>query len=799
MDCKSGKNGCITKRNQQQQNRRSTGKFIPEGAEIVVVAFDASKEIRKHPLEWALTNVVQPGDCITILALVPLSSSSWKTWSFSKLSGECATVPRFAVWHDTEHQIKQSCHQILREVQKLRDAKKVHVQVKVIQSETKGAAAHEAKSMRANWIVLDRHLKKDAKYCMQQLDCNIVLVNCDDAKILRLNLKKTSAGASRSLLENPSPSECSLILPNRFPKATHSVANHSLQQNSPEYMASFTSTDQDTSSSSSNSSASPNFFKSEQMRHSILRYLDNCSGEFISDSDYSETSPSHVPIKAPKQTVTTEFRMSVSCKKASLGYGIIAASPKLFQPVFRMDGSKTASLDDTFPLSNKNLKNHGNPSRRSNNLSVHFQKAQNKDVPTPTTFMNLSIKKSNLADLFRLSNSQEAADNVTLCSKEVAEKNSLDELVKETQAEREASPTEELDKQIKENLESVSNLRMAMSLPSHPWASPPPLCSICRCKAPAFGSPPQRFTYKELELATSGFSEANFLAQGGFGSVYRGVLPDGQAIAVKQHKLASSQGDDEFCSEVEAMSCAQHRNVVALIGYCMEDSRRLLVYEFICNGSLDSHLYGRDKPLLEWQFRQKIAVGAARGLRYLHEECRVGCIIHRDMRPNNILLTHDFEPMVGDFGLARWQPDGDLGVETRVLGTFGYLAPEYVQRGQINEKADVYSFGVVLLELATGRKAMDFSRPKGQQCLTEWARPLLENHLFHELADPRLNNCFNDEEMYCMLEAASLCIYKDPHLRPRMSQMLRILERDALFERRDFPITSRQHLMPNGD
>lgn len=142
------------------------------------------------------------------------------------------------------------------------------------------------------------------------------------------------------------------------------------------------------------------------------------------------------------------------------------------------------------------------------------------------------------------------------------------------------------------DLERTSSVRRAMSLSRHVPPGPPPLCSICQHKAPVFGKPPRRFTYAELELATGGFSQANFLAEGGFGSVHRGVLPDGQAVAVKQHKLASSQGDIEFCSEVEVLSCAQHRNVVMLIGYCIEDKRRLLVYEFICNGSLDSHLYG---------------------------------------------------------------------------------------------------------------------------------------------------------------------------------------------------------------
>ncbi|KAJ6704339.1 PROLINE-RICH RECEPTOR-LIKE PROTEIN KINASE PERK4 [Salix viminalis] len=197
------------------------------------------------------------------------------------------------------------------------------------------------------------------------------------------------------------------------------------------------------------------------------------------------------------------------------------------------------------------------------------------------------------------------------------------------------------------------------------------------------------------------------------------------------------RGDIEFCSEVEVLSCAQHRNVVMLLGFCIEDRRRLLVYEYICNGSLDSHLYGCHREPLEWSARQKIAVGAARGLRYLHEECRVGCIVHRDLRPNNILITHDFEPLVGDFGLARWQPDGET---------------------------------------------VDLNQPRGQQCLTEWARPLLEEYAIDELIDPQLGNHYSEQEVYCMLHAASLCIRRDPHSRPRMSQVLRILEGDMLVD-----------------
>ncbi|KAL3625385.1 hypothetical protein CASFOL_030839 [Castilleja foliolosa] len=324
------------------------------------------------------------------------------------------------------------------------------------------------------------------------------------------------------------------------------------------------------------------------------------------------------------------------------------------------------------------------------------------------------------------------------------------------------------------------NVREIISLTKNAPLDSPPLCSVCHHKTPFFGKPPRMFMYCEIEKATNGFSRDNFLAEGGHGSVHCGVLLDGQVVAVKQHKLANAQCDREFCSEVQILSCAQHRNVVMLIGYCVEDGRRFLVYEYICNGSLDSHLYGRDRDPLDWGVRKKIAVGAARGLRYLHEECRVGCIVHRDMRPNSILLTHDFEPLVADFGLARLQENGDSSVETRIVGTFGYMAPEYAQTGQVCEKADVYSFGVVLLELVTGRKAVDINRAKDEQCLIEWARPLLEEDTLSEHVDPRLMKCYSEKEVQTMLHCALLCLQQDPQSRPRISQVLRMLEGDIL-------------------
>ncbi|KAK6115428.1 hypothetical protein DH2020_007697 [Rehmannia glutinosa] len=238
-----------------------------------------------------------------------------------------------------------------------------------------------------------------------------------------------------------------------------------------------------------------------------------------------------------------------------------------------------------------------------------------------------------------------------------------------------------------------SSIREAVSL-SKTSSTPPPLCSLCHFKAPAFGKPPKQFHYGELEEATDGFSDTNFVAEGGFGLVHRGILRNGLIIAVKQLKLVGPQRDADFCREVRVLSCAQHRNVVLLIGFCIEGKKRLLVYEYICNSSLDFHLHGNEIPILDWQARLKIAIGTARGLRYLHEDCRVGCIIHRNLRPDNILLTHDFEPLVADFGLARLHNEWKFFDTNQVVGTSGYLAPEYFNDGNMTEKVDIYAFGL---------------------------------------------------------------------------------------------------------
>ncbi|KAJ8755940.1 hypothetical protein K2173_024485 [Erythroxylum novogranatense] len=669
-------------REQKRGKQEKGGSDVAD--KVVVVAVKASKEIPKTALVWALTHVVQPGDCITLLVVVPSQSSGRRLWGFPRFAGDCASGHRKSNAGATSEQkgdITDSCSQMILQLHDVYDPNKINVKIKIVSGSPSGAVATAAKKAQANWVVLDKQLKNEEKCCMDELECNIVVMKRSQAKVLRLNLLGSSKEADVAV---QLPSEL-----NGTPEEQLKDKNDSLDgiqgpvvtpTSSPDLGTPFTTTEAGTSSVSSDPGTSP-FFVSET------------NGD----------------LKKEQSFVTKESR----------GH----------------DGSSSDTENEDLP---------------SASASLRFE-------PWMGEFISSQMSSHQMAQAS-------------------AAKALLDKFSKLDNKTGIKMPS------CRNNLDLGGDVREAISLSRNAPPGPPPLCSICQHKAPVFGKPPRWFSYAELELATGGFSQANFLAEGGFGSVHRGVLPDGQAIAVKQHKLASSQGDLEFCSEVEVLSCAQHRNVVMLIGFCIEDKRRLLVYEYICNGSLDSHLYGNQMKPLEWSARQKIAVGAARGLRYLHEECRVGCIVHRDMRPNNILITHDFEPLVGDFGLARWQPDGDTGVETRVIGTFGYLAPEYAQSGQITEKADVYSFGVVLVELVTGRKAVDLTRPKGQQCLTEWARPLLEEYAVHDLIDPRLENHYSEQEVYCMLHAASLCIRRDPHCRPRMSQVLRILEGDMLMD-----------------
>ncbi|KAJ6684492.1 PROLINE-RICH RECEPTOR-LIKE PROTEIN KINASE PERK8 [Salix viminalis] len=288
------------------------------------------------------------------------------------------------------------------------------------------------------------------------------------------------------------------------------------------------------------------------------------------------------------------------------------------------------------------------------------------------------------------------------------------------------------------------------------------------------------FTYEELVRATNGFSAQNLLGEGGFGCVYKGALDDGREVAVKQLKIGGSQGEREFRAEVEIIGRVHHRHLVSLVGYCISEHQRLLVYDYLPNDTLYYHLHGEGRPLMDWATRVKVAAGAARGIAYLHEDCHPR-IIHRDIKSSNILLDENFEARVSDFGLAKiaLELDSNTHVSTRVMGTFGYMAPEYARSGKLTEKSDVYSFGVVLLELITSRKPVDASQPPGDEGLVEWARPLLTSALesedFEALVDPELEKNYVPSEMFRMIEAAAACVRHSAAKRPRMSQVARAL------------------------
>lgn len=283
-------------------------------------------------------------------------------------------------------------------------------------------------------------------------------------------------------------------------------------------------------------------------------------------------------------------------------------------------------------------------------------------------------------------------------------------------------------------------------------------------------------------MATDGFSDANLLGQGGFGYVHRGVLPNGKEVAIKQLKAGSGQGEREFQAEVEIISRVHHKHLVSLVGYCSTGAQRLLVYEFVPNNTLEFHLHGKGRPTMDWSTRIRIALGSAKGLAYLHEDCHPK-IIHRDIKAANILLDFKFEAKVADFGLAKFSSDTNTHVSTRVMGTFGYMAPEYASSGKLTEKSDVFSYGVMLLELITGRRPVDTTHTFMDDSLVDWARPLLSRALedgnFDALVDPRLQNSYDHNEMACMAACAAACVRHSARRRPRMSQIVRALEGDA--------------------
>uniref|UniRef100_A0A804PJG9 non-specific serine/threonine protein kinase n=1 Tax=Zea mays TaxID=4577 RepID=A0A804PJG9_MAIZE len=289
----------------------------------------------------------------------------------------------------------------------------------------------------------------------------------------------------------------------------------------------------------------------------------------------------------------------------------------------------------------------------------------------------------------------------------------------------------------------------------------------------------QTFTFRELATATRNFRPECFLGEGGFGRVYKGRLEStGQVVAIKQLNRDGLQGNREFLVEVLMLSLLHHQNLVNLIGYCADGDQRLLVYEYMPSGSLEDHLHDipLDKEALDWNTRMKIAAGAAKGLEYLHDKANPP-VIYRDFKSSNILLDESFHPKLSDFGLAKLGPVGDKShVSTRVMGTYGYCAPEYAMTGQLTVKSDVYSFGVVLLELITGRRAIDSTRPHGEQNLVSWARPLFnDRRKLPKMADPRLEGRYPMRGLYQALAVASMCTQSEAASRPLIADVVTAL------------------------
>ncbi|XP_057867914.2 L-type lectin-domain containing receptor kinase IX.1-like [Cryptomeria japonica] len=288
---------------------------------------------------------------------------------------------------------------------------------------------------------------------------------------------------------------------------------------------------------------------------------------------------------------------------------------------------------------------------------------------------------------------------------------------------------------------------------------------------------PRRFSYAELSAATRNFCEDEKLGQGGFGSVYRGVLPGTmEAVAVKRISQGSNQGRKEYVSEVTIINKLRHRNLVQLLGWCHEKGELLLVYEYLSNGSLDKYIFGKEKDTLPWHLRYSIACDIACALVYLHEEW-VQQVVHRDVKASNIMLDSDFNAKLGDFGLARVvERDQTASHTTVVAGTLGYLAPECVITGKASPEADVYSFGAVTLEIACGRRPVDHRLRDHNDRLVEWVWDLYgEGKLLHA-GDEKLGGNFNAEEMERLMLVGLLCSHPDPTSRPTMREVMKILK-----------------------
>lgn len=294
------------------------------------------------------------------------------------------------------------------------------------------------------------------------------------------------------------------------------------------------------------------------------------------------------------------------------------------------------------------------------------------------------------------------------------------------------------------------------------------------------------FTLRDLDIATNRFCTENVIGEGGYGVVYRGRLVNGTEVAVKKLLNNLGQAEKEFRVEVEAIGHVRHKNLVRLLGYCIEGVHRMLVYEYVNNGNLEQWLHGamRQHGTLTWEARMKVLLGTAKALAYLHEAIEPK-VVHRDIKSSNILIDDEFNAKVSDFGLAKLLGSGESHITTRVMGTFGYVAPEYANTGLLNEKSDIYSFGVLVLEAVTGRDPVDYGHPVNEVNLVEWLKMMVGNRRAEEVLDPNLEVKPATRALKRALLVALRCVDPDSEKRPRMSQVVRMLEADEFPCRED--------------
>ncbi|XP_073151563.1 cysteine-rich receptor-like protein kinase 43 [Henckelia pumila] len=285
------------------------------------------------------------------------------------------------------------------------------------------------------------------------------------------------------------------------------------------------------------------------------------------------------------------------------------------------------------------------------------------------------------------------------------------------------------------------------------------------------------FSFETLVSATKNFNPSQKLGEGAFGPVFKGKLADGKEVAVKKLSHSSTQGKKEFKIEAKLLARVQHRYVVNLLGYCVHGEENLLVYEYVANESLDKHIFSSDRrKAFNWKRRLDVIIGMAKGLFYLHEQAHFR-IIHRDIKAGNILLDDKWAPKISDFGMAHLFPEDQTHINTRVAGTSGYMAPEYLMHGTLSIKADVFSFGVVVLELISGEKNSPFTRDPDSKNLLEWAYKLYKNQEALKIMDPALASSADPEQIGMCIHMGLLCVQSDPQLRPDMGRVVLILSK----------------------